>query len=89
MLPILVGVLPLRTVRHAEFLHNEVPGIEIPESIRERMRRAGSESWKEGLSIAHELAADLRDGAAGLYLIPPFGRYDVAAELIERVRDRS
>ncbi len=88
LLPILVGVLPLRTVRHAEFLHNEVPGIEIPESIRERMRRAGSESWKEGLEIAGELVADLRDGASGLYLIPPFGRYDVAAELIERVRDR-
>ena len=89
VLPILVGVLPLRTVRHAEFLHNEVPGIEIPDSIRERMRRAGSESWKEGLEIASELATDLRDGASGLYLIPPFGRYDVAAELIERVRDGS
>jgi homocysteine S-methyltransferase len=88
MLPVLVGVLPLRTVRHAEFLHNEVPGIEIPESIRERMRTAGGDSWKEGLAIADELAAELRDGAAGLYLIPPFGRYDVAAELIERVRDR-
>jgi homocysteine S-methyltransferase len=88
LLPVLVGVLPLRTVRHAEFLHNEVPGIEIPESIRERMRRAGEKSWKEGLEIAGELVSDLRDGASGLYLIPPFGRYDVAAELIERVRDR-
>ena len=88
MLPVLVGVLPLRTVRHAEFLHNEVPGIEIPDGIRERMRTAGGDSWKEGLSIADELAAELRDGAAGLYLIPPFGRYDVAAELIERIRDR-
>jgi methionine synthase / methylenetetrahydrofolate reductase (NADH) len=87
-LPVLVGVLPLRTVRHAEFLHNEVPGIEIPESIRDRMRRAGSESWKEGLSIADDLVGDLRENAAGLYLIPPFGRYDVAAELIERVRER-
>jgi len=88
MLPILVGVLPLRTVRHAEFLHNEVPGIEIPEEVRARMRGAGSDSWKEGLAIADELVAELRDGAAGLYLIPPFGRYDVAAELIERVRKR-
>jgi methionine synthase / methylenetetrahydrofolate reductase (NADH) len=87
-LPVLVGLLPLRTVRHAEFLHNEVPGIEIPEPIRDRMRRAGTNSWKEGLGIADELSAELRDGAAGLYLIPPFGRYDVAAELIERVRKR-
>jgi methionine synthase / methylenetetrahydrofolate reductase (NADH) len=52
------------------------------------MRAAGGDSWKEGLAIADELAAELRDGAAGLYLIPPFGRYDVAAELIERIRDR-
>jgi len=88
LLPLLVGVLPLRTVRHAEFLHNEVPGIEIPSEIRDRMRSAGGDSWKEGLAIADELAAELRDGAAGLYLIPPFGRYDVAAELIERIRDR-
>jgi len=88
LLPLLVGVLPLRTVRHAEFLHNEVPGIDIPEAIRDRMRRAGGDSWKEGLAIADELAAELRDGAAGLYLIPPFGRYDVAADLIERIRDR-
>ena len=88
LLPLLVGVLPLRTVRHAEFLHNEVPGIEIPEAIRERMRTAGGDSWKEGLAIADELAMELRDGAAGLYLIPPFGRYDVASELIERIRDR-
>ena len=85
-LPILVGILPLRTVRHAEFLHNEVPGIEVPDSVRERMRRAGDESGREGLDIAHQLAEDLREAAAGLYLIPPFGRYDVAADLIERIR---
>jgi methionine synthase / methylenetetrahydrofolate reductase (NADH) len=89
MLPLLIGVLPLRTVRHAEFLHNEVPGIEIPGAIRDRMRSAGGDSWKEGLAIADELAVELREGAAGIYLIPPFGRYDVAAELIERIRDRA
>lgn len=87
-LPILVGVLPLRTLRHAEFLHNEVPGIEVPEGIRERMRKAGESSWREGVAIASELAGELREVAAGLYLIPPFGRYDVAAELIEQVRAR-
>ena len=62
-------MLPLRTVRHAEFLHNEVPGIEIPETIRDRMRGAGGDSWKEGLAIADELAAELRVVASGLYLI--------------------
>jgi homocysteine S-methyltransferase len=65
-----------------------VPGIDIPDAIRDRMRRAGGDSWKEGLSIADELAATFRDVAAGLYLIPPFGRYDVASDLIERIRKR-
>jgi methionine synthase I (cobalamin-dependent)/5,10-methylenetetrahydrofolate reductase len=84
-LPVLVGLLPLRTARHAEFLHNEVPGIDVPEAVRERMRRA-ADPHGEGLAIATELAAELRETAAGIYLIPPFERYDVAAELVERIR---
>jgi methionine synthase / methylenetetrahydrofolate reductase(NADPH) len=82
--PVLVGVLPLMTSRHAEFLHNEVPGISIPDHVRDRMRAAGDDAWKEGLSIARELVDELRGrGAAGIYVIPQFGRFDVAAELVE------
>ena len=52
--PILVGVLPLYNTRHANFLHHEVPGIDIPEEIRERIRKAGDQSAEEGIQIAVE-----------------------------------
>jgi homocysteine S-methyltransferase len=86
-LPILVGVLPLVTSRHAEFLHNEVPGIAIPETTRERLARAGEGAAHEGVEMAVELVAALRkEGAAGVYLMPQFGRYDLAAEVVEAAR---
>ena len=65
-LPLLAGVLPLMSARHAEFLHNEVPGVSIPEEIRERMRSAGDVAEKERLRIAVDLAAELRADAAGI-----------------------
>jgi homocysteine S-methyltransferase len=90
--PILAGILPLHTARHAEFLHNEVPGIVIPNTARERLRAAGDNAWREGLAMATELVATLRaDGVAGIYLMPQFGRFDLAAEVVEsthRVRSR-
>jgi homocysteine S-methyltransferase len=85
-LPILVGVLPLVTSRHAEFLHNELPGVSIPDDIRARMRDAGKRATRTGVEIATELSRELRADAAGLYVMPPFGRYDLAAEIVEAVR---
>lgn len=90
VLPVIAGVLPLVSARHATFLHNEVPGIEIPDDVRERMRAAGEEperAWKAGLAMATELAEALRaEGVAGIYVMPQFGRYDRAADLVEAVR---
>jgi homocysteine S-methyltransferase len=90
VLPVIAGVLPLVSARHATFLHNEVPGIEIPDEVRERMRAAGEEperAWKAGLAMATELAEALRaEGVAGIYVMPQFGRYDRAADLVEAVR---
>jgi methionine synthase / methylenetetrahydrofolate reductase(NADPH) len=86
-LPILAGLLPLVTSRHAEFLHNELPGVSIPDETRERMRRAGSDEEAEGLRIAIELSAQIRADASGVYLMPPFNRYDLAAEVVEAVKD--
>jgi homocysteine S-methyltransferase len=89
-LPILVGALPLVTARHAEFIHNELPGVSIPDDIRARMAGAGGKKRaeeREGLAIAIDLVRELRADAAGIYLMPPFGRYDLAAELIEGVKD--
>jgi methionine synthase / methylenetetrahydrofolate reductase(NADPH) len=86
-LPILVGVLPLVTARHAEFLHNELPGITIPQEIRDRMRAASeSDQRAEGTSIAVDLVRDLKAEAAGIYLSAPFGRYDIAAEIVEAAK---
>lgn len=85
--PVLVGLLPLNNSRHARFLNNEVPGINIPEHIMERIQGAGKSAAQEGVRIAQELAIQLRDaGAAGLYVIPQFGRYDLAAEIVEAVK---
>jgi len=84
--PILVGVMPLYSARHASFLHNEVPGISIPEAIMQRIAHAGDGAPQEGVQVAMEIAEQLRGLAQGLYLMPQFGRYDLVAEIIEAVR---
>lgn len=83
--PILIGLLPLASHRNAEFLHNEVPGMQIPESIRARMKSAGSgkAARDEGVRIARELLSAMRHRVAGAYIMPPFGRYDMALEVMD------
>jgi homocysteine S-methyltransferase len=82
-IPILVGILPLFSARHAAFLHNEVPGIEIPASIQTRIIEAGDSAPEEGVHISIELLRALRDVVQGVYIMPAFSRYDLAAEIIE------
>lgn len=84
--PVLVGILPLQSAKHAEFLHNEVPGITLTDTARDRMRRAGADGRREGVKMAQELLAGLRPFAQGVYLMPSFGRYEVAAEVLEALR---
>ncbi len=86
-LPILVSVLPLYNLRHARFLHNEVPGITISERLQTRMARAGDDGAQEGLAISRELLAEIKDEIAGIYIMPPFKKYNLAAELIETVNE--
>lgn len=88
-IPVLVGVLPLHNPRHAAFLHNEVPGIHIPEAIQHRMALAGERSAEEGIKIAVELLDALMGTVQGAYLMPPFKRYDTAAEIIETIHARA
>ena len=85
--PILVGVLPLYNNRHASFLHHEVPGINIPDGIRERIRKAGDQSAKEGIKIAVEQIEQIKSWGQGIYLMPPFNRFEMAAEIIEAVKN--
>jgi homocysteine S-methyltransferase len=86
--PVLVGVLPLQSFRHAEFLHNEVPGIAIPTWVRDRMQAAGSAGREEGLRLARELLLALLDRIDGAYLMPSFGRYEICAALVREIRAR-
>ncbi len=88
-IPVLVGILPLASHRHAEFLHNELPGFSVPAWVRERIRRAGSEGRQEGIRIAQELLAAIRGQVAGVYLVPSFGRFDAVIELVKVARERA
>jgi homocysteine S-methyltransferase len=83
--PVIAGVWPLSSYRNALFLHHEVPGIIIPLSIRERMRRctAREEARDEGVRIAREIITDIRDAISGIQVSPPFGRIDTALRVLE------
>jgi homocysteine S-methyltransferase len=83
---VLLGVLPLHTARHAEFLHNEVPGITIPDAVRAAMHSAGERGSEVGLEMALELLHAMRPLVDGTYIMPSFGRYEQSAELGRRVR---
>jgi len=85
-LPILVGVLPLYGARHAAFLHNEVPGIVIPDAVQMRINAAGDTAPEVGIALAVDLLKDLRGMVQGAYLIPPFARYDMAAAIVDGLR---
>jgi methionine synthase / methylenetetrahydrofolate reductase(NADPH) len=82
-IPVVVGILPLHSSRHAEFLHNEVPGISIPTEVRRRMSEAGERGLRIGIGTSQELVRGLRGHYAGAYLMPSFGRFEVVAEVLE------
>jgi homocysteine S-methyltransferase len=84
--PVLLGILPLHTHRHAEFLHNEVPGITIPDEVRAAMAAAGERGADVGLEMAHSLLEQMKPLVSGTYIMPSFGRYELAAELVRRIR---
>jgi len=87
-LPLLVGIMPLHSSKHAEYLHNEVPGISIPEDIRKLMAEAGDQGSQKGLELAEELLTQLRHLCQGTYLVPSFGRYDDMAALVTRLKSK-
>lgn len=82
MIPIIAGMYPLYNGRNAEFLHNEVPGMEIPEEQRQRMHNAQNPK-AEGVHIAQETLAEIRPFIQGVYMMPAFSRYDLAAEVLD------
>jgi methionine synthase I (cobalamin-dependent)/5,10-methylenetetrahydrofolate reductase len=86
-IPMLLGCIPLHSSRHAEYLHNEVPGISIPEETRRRMREAGEHGHEEGLRMAQELLDQAKDKIQGVYLMPSYRRYDVVSELARTLKE--
>jgi homocysteine S-methyltransferase len=86
--PLLLGVLPLVSTRHAEFLHHEVPGIMIPDEARAAMRAAGERASEVGIEMADALLAAVEDEVAGTYIMPSFGRYEQCAGLVRAIRER-
>ena len=86
-IPIFVGILPLASLRNAEFLHNEVPGMQIPDEIMNKMRLANTKVQQqiEGIKIAQEMLSRVikLDRVKGVYLYPPFGKYESVIEVME------
>jgi methionine synthase I (cobalamin-dependent)/5,10-methylenetetrahydrofolate reductase len=83
--PLMLGILPLRSYKHAEFLHNEVPGIHIPDRIRVRMRSAGERAAEVGVQLAIEFLREAKPMVQGAYLLPPFKKYSVVPEILSAV----
>jgi 5,10-methylenetetrahydrofolate reductase len=83
--PIVAGIWPLVSVRNAEFLANEVPGVSVPASVIERMRRASEKSKEhavaEGIAIAREMLDRVRGGVQGVQVSAPFGKVELALEV--------
>ena len=79
---VFIGVMPLVSERNAEFLHNEVPGINVPEGVREAMRgKSGAAGREQGMALARELIDGFAARSRALYLIPSLDRFEMAAEL--------
>ena len=85
-IPVMVGVLPLRSYKHAEFLHNEIPGMTIPASIREKLRSAGEKASAAGVESAIEFLREAKSMVAGAYLMPPFKKYDVVPQIMDAIQ---
>src|SRR5579863_4708721 len=90
-IPVLAGIYPLTSFRNAEFLNNEVPGVSVPPALMERMRQAdtGDKARAEGVRIAQELVAAVRDLVQGVQIQAPFGRYAMAVEVASVLRQRA
>ena len=81
-IPVLVGIWPVRSYQLALRLHNEVPGITIPERVQRRLAEAGAEGEKVGLELGRELLEAARERASGIYVIPPFKEPAAALDLL-------
>lgn len=87
----ILGIIPLRTIRHAEFLHYEVPGMIVPAWVRERLAAAAStdEATAIGVELAVDMMAAVHSRVHGVYLMPPFKKYNIAVDIMTAFRERT
>ena len=87
-LPIVAGIFPFDSVRNAEFMANEVPGVRVPDPIMERMRRAdgSAAAAAEGIAVAREIAGSLRGAVQGVQVSTPSGSIEAALAVIDGLR---
>ncbi len=86
-IPVLVGILPLVSSRNAEFLHNEVPGMAVPQDVRDRLAKASTKDKAQqvGVDIARDALRAARDLVDGAYVMPPFNRFELAVRVIRDI----
>lgn len=90
--PIYIGIMPLTSYQNAEFLHNEVPGIKLSQTIRDRLALFQNDRLKarqESISISKSLLDAAIDLFNGIYLITPFMRYEMTVELVEYINQKT
>jgi homocysteine S-methyltransferase len=87
-IPIIAGVWPLVSLRNAEFMNNEVPGVSVPDEIMERMRTTKSkeEALQEGINIACQMVRQIKDHVQGIQVSAPFGKVKYALDVLEALR---
>ncbi len=89
-IPIIAGLMPLISYKNAEYLHNEVPGIEIPEDYLKRMKgKSGEAGEEEGVNIALEILVNILDFVNGVLFMPTLGRYYMISRILERIEEPS
>ncbi len=81
-IPIVMGVWPLSSYKLAVRLHNEVPGIVVPEHVQKMLKEAGTNARDKGFDLAREMFAWAKTATAGVYIIPPFKKYEAALEIL-------
>jgi homocysteine S-methyltransferase len=83
-IPVIAGIWPLVSLRNAEFMNNEVPGVFVPDDILERMRKTKSkeEALNEGITIAKEMVCRIKDRVEGIQVSAPFGKIKHALSVL-------
>lgn len=87
-IPVMVGLLPLRSYKHAEFLHNEIPGMTIPDWVMEKLRSAADNGASVGVELTVEFLREAKSLVQGAYMMPPFKKYEIVPQILEEVGAR-